>query len=84
MLDFFRGNEIPDIPECLMRRDLFPICGKLIGHYPIAGWLRVSCSYIKRTTEGSSWDDYVGDRTVAIVMVKIAANLDYHVIIWNS
>ena len=67
VLDFFRGNEIPDIPECLTRRDLFSICGKLIGHYPIAGWLRVSCSYVKRTAEGSSWDDYVGDRTIAMV-----------------
>ena len=67
VFDFFRGNEIPDIPECLTRRDLFSICGKLIGHYPIAGWLRVSCSYVKRTAEGSSWDDYVGDRTIAMV-----------------
>ena len=45
----------------------FSICGKLIDHYPIAGWLRVSCSYVKRTAEGSSWDDYVDDRTVAMV-----------------
>ena len=67
VLDFFRGNEIPDVPERLTRRDLFSICGKLVGHYPIAGWLRVACSYVKRTAEGSGWNDYVGDRTVAIV-----------------
>ena len=27
VLDFFRGNEIPDIPECLTRRDFFRYVG---------------------------------------------------------
>ena len=37
------------------------MCGKLVGHYPKAGCLRVACSYVKRHAEGDSWDDYVGD-----------------------
>lgn len=67
VLNFSRGNEVPHVPDRLVRRSLFSICGKLVGHYPIAGWLRVACSYVKRTAEGSGWDDYVGDRTVAMV-----------------
>ena len=39
------------------------MCGKLVGHYPVAGWLRAACSYIKRHAEGDKWTDYVGDET---------------------
>ena len=57
-----RGNQLPDVNgQQLTRRELFSICGKLVGHYPIAGWLRVACSFIKRHCEGVSWDDQVGD-----------------------
>ena len=60
-LTFSRGNVVPDIPAKVSRRELFSICGKMVGHYPIAGWLRVACSYVKRCSEGSTWDDDVGD-----------------------
>ena len=49
---FQRGNEIPEVGEELSRRELFSVCGRLVGHYPIAGWLRVACSYVKRRVEG--------------------------------
>jgi hypothetical protein len=63
LLAFKRGGEIPEVNanEKLSRRQLFSIFGKLVGHYPVCGWLRVACSYIKRLSEGKSWDDYVGD-----------------------
>ena len=61
-LEFTRGNEVPEIPDTLTRRELFSICGKMVGHYPVAGWLRVACSYIKREALGVSWDEDVGDR----------------------
>ena len=60
-LVFARGNEVPEVGDTLTRRDLFSVCGKLVGHYPKAGWLRVACSYLKRHAAGSSWSDYVGD-----------------------
>ncbi|GAB1602697.1 hypothetical protein Ahia01_000549600 [Argonauta hians] len=63
-LQFRRGNEVPKIEGELSRRQLFSVCGKLVGHYPIAGWLRVACSYIKRTAGGTGWADKVGQRTV--------------------
>lgn len=66
-LSFGRGNELPDVSRCLTRRELFSVCGKLVGHYPIAGWLRVACSYIKRKAEGTRWDDYVGERAMVMM-----------------
>lgn len=63
-LMFRRGNEIPVLQEGskLSRRKLFSICGKLTGHYPVCGWLRIACSFMKRECQGQTWDDYVGDR----------------------
>lgn len=59
---FSRGNKVPEIPDRLTRRELFSICGKMVGHYPIAGWLRVACSYVKREAGSSSWDAEVSVR----------------------
>ena len=42
------------------------MCGKLVGHHPIAGWLRVACSYVKRRT-GVRWDDKVGRKTTEMM-----------------
>ena len=43
------------------KRDLFSVCGKLVGHYPVCGWLRVACSFVKRLCVGSYWNDGIGD-----------------------
>ena len=43
------------------------MCGKLTGHYPIAGWLRIASSYIKRSAKEEKWDDMVGERTNAMM-----------------
>ena len=33
-----RGKSMPELPdEPLTRRELFSICGRLVGHYPVAG-----------------------------------------------
>ena len=39
-LTFKRGNILPDLPQRMSRKELFSLCGKLVGHYPVAGWLR--------------------------------------------
>lgn len=59
-LIYERANAIPEVDEELTRKALFSICGKLVGHYPVASWLRVVCSYLKRHAEGERWDDFVG------------------------
>ena len=59
-----RGGGIPFpsvVGDVLSRRELFSICGQLVGHYPVAGSLRVACSFIKRVSEGQRWEDDVGD-----------------------
>ena len=64
VLMYHRANELPEvIPDKLTKKELFSICGKLIGHYPVAGWLRPACSYAKRHAEGENWNDDVGDKT---------------------
>ena len=65
-LMFRRGNEIPEIGE-LSRRELFSICGKLLGHYPVAGWLRLACSYVKRRASGVEWEDRVDCKTLKVI-----------------
>ena len=43
-------------PAELTKRGLFSLCGRLVGHYPVAGWLRMHCSYLKRLGCGGAWD----------------------------
>ncbi len=43
------------------------MCEKLIDHYPVAGWLGITCSYVKRKAEGMHWEDKVGKRMAAVV-----------------
>ena len=45
---FRRGNEIPETEEEISRWELFSICGKLLGHYPVVGLLQLACSYEKK------------------------------------
>ena len=47
--------------------ELFSVSGKLLGHYPTAGWLRPACSYIKRRASGINWDDKVDKEIVAVI-----------------
>ena len=66
-LMFRRGNEIPAIEGEISRRELFFICGKLLGHYPVAGWLRLACSYVKRRARGVDWEDRIDCKTLKVI-----------------
>ncbi|XP_067949567.1 uncharacterized protein [Watersipora subatra] len=50
-----RDGPLPAVGTKVTKRELFFVCGKLIGHYPVAGWLRVSCSYMKRLANVVEW-----------------------------
>ena len=54
----------------------------LTGHYPVAGhnpresrnsrwlragWLRIACSFVKRHSDDSRWDDLIGDTVCAML-----------------
>ena len=56
-----RDNALPKFPERLTRREIFSICGQLIGHLPVCGQLRVMASYLKRLANGETekWDDVI-------------------------
>ena len=56
----------------MTKRRLFSICGQLIGHYPIAGWLRPYCSFLKRLGSDGPWDRPISDGTQALVRDLIA------------
>ena len=57
-----RDNLLPDAPgENLTKRQLFSVCGQLVSHYPVVGWLRVACSYVKRIACDGAWYDEVPD-----------------------
>ena len=47
------------LDDILTRRKVFSICGKLTAHYPVCRWVRVACSFIKRITGSTDWDDEV-------------------------
>lgn len=67
-ISFRRGNDMPVIPPReLSRREFFSVCGRLVGHYPVANWLRVACSYSKRHCQGERWDDAVGAKAMTIL-----------------
>ena len=44
----------------MTKRQVFSLCGKLVGHYPVAGWLRVACSFVKRSCDSNAWDSFAG------------------------
>lgn len=54
-----RDSGWPSVHGNLTKRALYSLCGKLIGHYPVGGWLRVACSYMKRLVTEQSWDEEI-------------------------
>lgn len=63
-----RDGLVPELNgTVLTRRKVFSICGKLVGHFPIASWLRVACNFIKRQTGQCSWDEAVSPRVIELI-----------------
>ncbi|XP_067934796.1 uncharacterized protein [Watersipora subatra] len=51
-----RDGRLLTLSDNVTKRELFSVCGKLIGHYPIVGWLRVACGYMKQLASDTDWD----------------------------
>ncbi|XP_067933083.1 uncharacterized protein [Watersipora subatra] len=62
-----RDSAVPTVESIRTKRDLFSVCGKLIGHYPVAGWLRVACSYMKRCAADGKWDDAIAKEVLQML-----------------
>lgn len=56
-----RDNKVSSVDEVKTKRQAFSLCGQLLGHYPVAGWLRPACSFIERTLTEQGWDDELND-----------------------
>ena len=52
----------------MTKRHVFSLYGKLVGHYPVAGWLRIASSLMKRGCQGIAKDSFAGP--VAIKRLK--------------
>jgi len=61
-----RDNDI-NVGKVVTKRDLFSLCGKLVGHYPVGGWLRVACSFMKRSTNDFDWDEPITKSTLGML-----------------
>lgn len=65
-LSWGRGNELPDVPTLLTRRNVFSFCGRLTGHLPVCNWVRPAVAYLKRIANSRStgWDDEIVDESL--------------------
>ena len=68
-----RGNKIPDMPRVVTRRNVFSLCGKLVGHLPVGGWLRVAVAFIKRRASDvtAGWDDKIDDAPLNTMIKEV-------------
>ncbi|XP_067951402.1 uncharacterized protein [Watersipora subatra] len=58
-LQMSRGTALSEIhlePAGLTKRELFSFCGQLVGHYPVAEWLRPYCSFLKQLGCNGAWN----------------------------
>lgn len=62
-----RDNDISCFDAVKSKRDLFSLCGKLTGHFPVCGWLRPVCSFLKRAGSVGSWDDPLSETVLSMV-----------------
>ena len=62
-----RDNVLQEPTEEMTKREVFSFCGKLIGHFPVASWLRPACSYVKRLSNDVNWDSKIADNVLRIV-----------------
>ena len=72
-----RGNLLDQsiVVKGMTRRQLFSLCGQLIGHFPVADWLRLACSWVKRVSGGSNWDDPIwstAEQILSEILERIA------------
>ena len=68
-----RGNKIPDMPHVVMRHNVFSLCGKLVGHLPVGGWLHVAVALIKRRASDvtAGWDDKIDDASLNTMIKEV-------------
>ena len=68
-----RGSMVPDTPDIVTRQAVFSLCGRLVGHFPECGWLRVACRVLKRRASSvtKSWDNEMRDSLLQRMIFEI-------------
>ncbi|KFD54753.1 hypothetical protein M513_04453 [Trichuris suis] len=63
------------VPPRLSRRSVFSLCGKLVGHLPVCGWLRVVTALIKRRVNDatSTWDQAIEDDELRMLLQEVVS-----------
>ena len=74
-----RDESVIALPDELTRRSLYSWCGSLISHYPVARWLRVHCSWLKRLSSlhNLDWDSPLPEKMV-LRCIDLAQKLSEH------
>ena len=77
ILKWRRGSAVPDVPSVVTRRTVFSLCGKLVGHLPVCGWLRVATGVMKRRANAvtKGWDDEATDTLLERMMTETVARV---------
>ena len=72
-----KSVDVPEVPLVIIRRRTFSVCGKLVGHFPVCDWLRVTVVAIKRraTSVSSGWDGEVRDATLRSMLTETVARV---------
>ena len=66
-----RDAPLPGVDsKCLTRRQVHQLVGEWVGHFPVAGWLRVACGFLQwcTTRDQVGWDDNVNPAMFGKVM----------------
>lgn len=66
-LQWSRDKRLPEVVNrSFSRRQVHSILGEWLGHFPVAGWLRVMCGFLQRRTaiDGVGWDAPVSQDTL--------------------
>ena len=57
----------------ITRRNIFSLCGKLVGHLPVGGWLCVAVAFIKRRASDvtTGWDEKIDDAPLNTMIKEV-------------
>ena len=72
------GSQILEIPNRLIRQRVFSLCGKLVGPFPICGWLRVTVAFIKHlaTAMTKGWEDRIKNASLSQILAETLTRVE--------
>ena len=64
------GSQILEIPDGLTRQHLFSFCVKLVGHFPICGWVAVAFIKHLATAVTKGWNDRIKNTSLCNILAE--------------